>query len=241
MILSNSHQPMGEARHVRASNPRLSIKVIMSDFTDKFELIAFLSRPRTSKCSSKSKHSSRSKSKSSSASAKAHETAISVSELQSILPSSHMSPETFMQQSQHPSWQEENTPKPLTPYISGPTRSPQLRHSSGQHSAGPVSPVADSTPAKQSQQPLQGHETPEPLRYYLDDPTHSNAGYSVAYTNSLVYTYGFPDQPSARSELEDEIVDEAESRARRSIDEYAFRSTESGTSSVAKGTGRIGE
>jgi hypothetical protein len=150
-----------------------------------------------------------------------------------------MFPEPFIQQSQRPSWQEENAPKPPTPYLSGPTRSPHLRHPSGQQPAGPVSLVydrADSTPTQQPQHPWQGLETFEPLSYYLNDPTHSNAGYSAAYTNSLVYTYGFPDQPLARSELEDEIVEEAESRARRSIDEYDSRGAERGTSSVTKGS-----
>jgi hypothetical protein len=38
----------------------------------------------------------------------------------------------------------------------------------------------------------------------------------------LIYTYGFPDQAAAITEVEREIVQEAEARARRSIDKYSL-------------------
>lgn len=120
------------------------------------------------------------------------------------------------QTSQQPSWEEKSkaTPSAHTNLLSGQqhTSSESLRYS-----------LVDSAPTQQPHHLWQTHESLESLTYYLNDPTHSNPGYSVAYTNSLIYTYGFPDQVSARSELEDEIVEEAESRVRRSLDEYDSR------------------
>jgi hypothetical protein len=60
----------------------------------------------------------------------------------------------------------------------------------------------------------------EPLVYYLNDPAHSNPGYSSAYTTALTYTYGFPQDPGARLELEQEIVVESEARVQGNIDGY---------------------
>jgi len=56
------------------------------------------------------------------------------------------------------------------------------------------------------------------LEYYLEDTTHTNPGYSSAYTTALIYTYGFPEDSTAISELESEIVFEAESRVQGIVD-----------------------
>lgn len=60
----------------------------------------------------------------------------------------------------------------------------------------------------------------EPLIYYVNDPAHSNPGYSSSYTNALTYTYGFPQEGPARTELEQEIVAESQSRVQGNIDGY---------------------
>ena len=60
----------------------------------------------------------------------------------------------------------------------------------------------------------------EPLVYYLSDPTHSNPGYSSAYTTALTYTYGFPQDEPSRSEMEEEIMVESQARVQVNIDGY---------------------
>ena len=177
------------------------------------DLISFRSRHH----SSKSKDSSRSKSrpKSSASSTKAHKRVPSSARPKNtndtLLTYSNPSPQT----SQQPSREEKSK--------TTPSAHPNLH--SGQHATSePLEcSLVDSAPTQQPRHPWQAHESLESVTYYLNDPIHSTPGYSVAYTNSLIYIYGFPDQPSERSELEDEIVEEAKSRARRSLDEYDSR------------------
>jgi len=57
----------------------------------------------------------------------------------------------------------------------------------------------------------------------LDDPTHSNPGYSTSYTNALAYTYGYPEDEATRSEFEKEILVENEARAQRNIEGYGMQ------------------
>ncbi|KAL5323990.1 hypothetical protein ACEPPN_008533 [Leptodophora sp. 'Broadleaf-Isolate-01'] len=59
----------------------------------------------------------------------------------------------------------------------------------------------------------------ERLVNYVNDTEHSNTGYSSAYTNALTYTYGFPEDRQARTEMEQEMMAESEARALERIDE----------------------
>ncbi|KAH6681421.1 hypothetical protein B0J14DRAFT_556844 [Halenospora varia] len=60
----------------------------------------------------------------------------------------------------------------------------------------------------------------ELLVTYLEDTTHTNPGYSTAYTNGLIYTCGFPEEPDAQQDLEAEIVREAQARVLGSVSQY---------------------
>jgi hypothetical protein len=107
-------------------------------------------------------------------------------------------------------------------------KSTSTRHSSTSHSK------SSSTKSSTKSQPLSNSNTnstnssnrshtyvpSEPLVYYLRDPTHSNPGYSSAYTTALTYAYGYPQDPSARSDLEDEIVVESQARVQGNINGY---------------------
>jgi hypothetical protein len=58
------------------------------------------------------------------------------------------------------------------------------------------------------------------LSYYQNDSTHSNPGYSYTYTNVLVYMHGFPSDPQQQTELEQDVVYEAEQQAQWEINRY---------------------
>ncbi|KAL2073551.1 hypothetical protein VTL71DRAFT_10877 [Oculimacula yallundae] len=55
---------------------------------------------------------------------------------------------------------------------------------------------------------------------YISDPEYSNPGYGPAYTNALAYTYGFPEELEARTEMEQEMMKESQERALARINKY---------------------
>jgi len=71
---------------------------------------------------------------------------------------------------------------------------------------------------KSSSKSKNKHPQSEPLIAYLQDSTHTNPGYSTSYTQGLINTYGFPEEPAARQDLESEIVREAQARAQVDIE-----------------------
>jgi hypothetical protein len=48
---------------------------------------------------------------------------------------------------------------------------------------------------------------------------HSNPGYAYTHTDAFIHTYGFPHDPVLRWELEDEMIEEAEARVQRELDD----------------------
>lgn len=66
----------------------------------------------------------------------------------------------------------------------------------------------------------QNYEVASTLEMFLEDETYAISGCRSTYINALVYTYGFPDDLVAQEEIEGEMVVEAESRARRLIEDF---------------------
>jgi hypothetical protein len=81
-------------------------------------------------------------------------------------------------------------------------------------------PSGSKTHSTNSSKSSHTYSPSQPLVYYIQDPTHSNPGYSSAYTTALTYTYGFPQGPDAREEMEHEIVAESQARVQGNIDGY---------------------
>ncbi|KAH8647061.1 hypothetical protein BGZ60DRAFT_535414 [Tricladium varicosporioides] len=76
------------------------------------------------------------------------------------------------------------------------------------------------TDGESSTSPRRRRAPSELLVTYLEDTTHTNPGYSTTYTNGLIYTCGFPEEPDAQQDLESEIVREAEARIQGSVNQY---------------------
>ena len=58
------------------------------------------------------------------------------------------------------------------------------------------------------------------LATYEDDRTHSNPGYKYSTTNSLIYTYGWPAEPTDQEAFEKEIEYEEVEEAQRALIRY---------------------
>ncbi|KAF8861771.1 hypothetical protein BDZ45DRAFT_242068 [Acephala macrosclerotiorum] len=86
----------------------------------------------------------------------------------------------------------------------------------------PSLPVSSGVPLDPSStlQEAQDYELSSTLEMFLSDETHTVSTYGTSYINSLVYTYGFPDDQPAQEEIELEMGIEAESRARRLIEKF---------------------
>ncbi|CZR63235.1 uncharacterized protein PAC_13132 [Phialocephala subalpina] len=125
-----------------------------------------------------------------------------------------------------------SSPKTVHDYAL-PIRTPASNLDSLPRSSETSTAFSPSRPAL-SESPLesassQDYAFPSALETYLDDDTHTIATYGSSYINALVYTYGFPDDLSAQEEIEDEMVIEAEARARRLIGEYDSQMEVSGS------------
>ncbi|PMD59732.1 uncharacterized protein K444DRAFT_663756 [Hyaloscypha bicolor E] len=94
------------------------------------------------------------------------------------------------------------------------------KSSSTKSSSKSKAPSTSNTHSTSSSNSSHTHVPSEPLVYYLNDPTHSNPGYSSAYTTALAYTSGYPQNSGARVEMEQEIVVESQARVQENIDRY---------------------
>ncbi|KAG4441581.1 hypothetical protein IFR05_002966 [Cadophora sp. M221] len=105
---------------------------------------------------------------------------------------------------------------------SSKTKSTSSRASSQSKAAsnsGEDSPTSESSGNSTNSSSSRRYTPSERLVNYVDDTEHSNTGYSSAYTNALTYTYGFPEDRQARTEMENEMMAESEARALERIDE----------------------
>jgi hypothetical protein len=94
------------------------------------------------------------------------------------------------------------------------------KSSSTRSSTKSQAPSNSSTHSTNSSNSTHTYVPSEPLICYLNDPTHSNPGYSSAYTTALTYTYGYPQDSGARVEMEQEIVVESQARVQGNIDGF---------------------
>jgi hypothetical protein len=84
--------------------------------------------------------------------------------------------------------------------------------------------ASSSTSSSTNKPSLKQKYTPsEPLLYYLDDPTHTNSGYSPTSTNALTQTSRFPDDRTMKIELGYGIILESRARAQGNIDWFDRR------------------